>query len=627
VKPKQGISADIFGNIQLLLETRRQEAYDIASKFQKSMHARQGRGLIPLQDREISEALQQSFCPQIYHLVAETLLELIPLVQRDECEQASRINFYFWPGYHSALMNRRIFANPPDVENKYYGIGFLLDLRDEDPKEYFDAYDVRWYHHLARLCTPPNIAPGDLHTWYRYQQPRGPSWPRSPVSSLTVIASEHDPWEWQRFQDHQILDLSSCLDRSEDWGTLLSDKLNGFGSVTDPSWRFPGRRGENPEQAALFAPLRSKVAGIWLHTVFHNNQPPWLKTFVDELLSDSNTRPAGEALEAALNDDALSNCRFTDDGSCFKSWTHLALYPSLAPVPPAMFPMRPISGPADPKIDQTVGSAAFLCSVPLGPVFVSLAHAWVSTVYDLIRNVEVAILLNNHQIEAASTGMLAGPWWAHELKKLIDEGLPILLREASESTLGAKENRYFVLNSIRTMGDLAFAYANGTLSRDHESMRKQRESLIKPLRLLRDSGNLNPALRYVAGHVYRMVNRTRGGRINFSEPDPPGFDLTHLTDEQHRSCLLFVEDAIRSYCQAADPECVANWSATCKGDLIEIRLAGRIKAEHFSSMACAQLDFLMTALEIGHTEVPPLGEKGSFSYLVRIQLNPWVPQI
>src|SRR5438067_13768992 len=47
--------------------------------------------------------------PRLYRIMAYTLFRLIPLLQPSDCEGSEPINFYFWPGYHSYLGNRRIF--------------------------------------------------------------------------------------------------------------------------------------------------------------------------------------------------------------------------------------------------------------------------------------------------------------------------------------------------------------------------------------------------------------------------------------------------------------------------------------------------------------------------------------
>src|SRR2546423_13746031 len=95
--------------------------------------------------------------------------------------------------------------------------------------------------------------------------------------------------------------------------------------------------------------------------------------------------------------------------------------------------------------NQTLGSAEILASITLSPSYLGLIRRWISTIYGMIRGSEISILLHNYRVEVESAAMLAGPYFAQELKELVDGGFSRVLHEASDCSETAINNRLFVL--------------------------------------------------------------------------------------------------------------------------------------------------------------------------------------
>ena len=387
----------------------------------------------------------------------------------------------------------------------------------------------------------------------------------------------------------------------------------------------PDRWGKPVEQEERLRTLRCRIHAVWLHAIFCDNEPEWLDGFIRKLLSDAETRPAGESLQRGLADEVAADWGDATRGRPrFNCWSYLSLHASLAPSVSYMY-APPF--PADDSrrralAKQSLGSAELLCSVPLRPRFFSIVRPWLSEVYGLFRNAEISMLLQNHKLETRKAE-LAGPFWAHEMMKLTDEGLSTVLREVAETNPVAVNNRRFVLNSIRMVGGLAYAFT-GPIFAGSKDASKQTEVFLKPLIELHQKGWLLDALRHVGEQTYENIHSYgRGGRVIFTGAASDDWNPERLDDAGNRSCFFLVSEMIRNYCEnAANNEFVGRWEASVTGGWLNVRLFGQTRAQRNpSTMTIARLNVFLRALKIGEAKVEWYKEQGMCEYIVAVNLS------
>lgn len=553
-----------------------------------------------LSNKDIVLRLRE-LCGEVYAIIARTLFRLIPLFHPD-CTNRT-VNFYFWPGYHSYLAHRRIFIQSKDSDWNF-GVGLCGTGYTEKLEAYDDCSQARWYHFLVSPRNSGQIKPGDMHRWLLQQQPRCEHAPGRFVSSLTVAIGEGS--EDRLFPGHEVLCLKSETDNSDEWGKLFSNKVNGMGIPTDPAWIFPDSRSGSDESETRLRVARAKMTAVWLHSAFCNNEPVWLRSFIETLSSEENPQHAGPALRRGIKDKIA--CNWGDKTSRrpqFNTWTYLALHPWPAPGLPPNFGL--LSGvtahPEWTTASQTVGSAEFLCSEHLSPSYLAVVRRWVTTVYGMIRAAEISILFHNYRVGVDSVAMLAGPYWAQELKQLIDGGASKALREVADSNPQAVNTRRFVLRLVRSLGNLAYGFTNALLSRDESALEREKEEFREGLNSLRRDGRLLDSLQVVAEEVYDYVGSKERPIVEFpprqldDHPNP-------LTQAQLRSCFLLVVEVIRTYCESEPAGSKAKWKASLTNNKLTIQLKGSTIAQRNpASMSIARLDFFLRTVGIGEASV------------------------
>lgn len=610
-----------FSKIQSRLEEGSKECLKLARNFTRQAEEtiRNRAGFSSLPGEEILNHLQQ-LCPALYQVIGDVLLGLIPLLQPEDCAKQKQMNFYFWPGYHSYLANRRVFLKEKTWN---FGVGVFRDL-DAELHYYRDCSQARWYHYLI---ADRNSGPGDVHQWLRYQQqPRfspgvTPSVEdsRKFVNSLTATTKAIDLEEQQLFEGNEVLPLKDYSQDTWEWGEQYAEFINQY--RVDKSWIFPDRWNAVDQEARLRS-LRCKMHSVWLHSVFCDRKPQWLDSFIQELLSNTETEPAGLALQQALHD------KVADDWGdaahkrpSFTCWSYLSLHASLAPSVSSMHESR--HQPAEEQqraiARQSLGSAEILSSIPLRPRYFSIVRSWISEVYGLVRNAEISILLENHKLEARKSD-LAGPYWAHELMKLSDEGLSTAYRDLADIRPNALSNMKFVLHSIRMLSSLAYLFT-GPIFIGTEGATKQREEFLKPLRQLYKERRLVETLRYVAEQTYRHLCSGNAPHVIFAgytsakrEPENPHF-------EEYRSCFLIVSEMIRNYCDSERDTCSGTWNAIVSDDALTVTLTGTTHAQRNpASMTLARLNAFLRTLDIGSANVEWDKDEGMCEYRIEVNL-------
>ena len=266
-----------------------------------------------------------------------------------------------------------------------------------------------------------------------------------------------------------------------------------------------------------------------------------------------------------------------------------------------------------------MGLAEILASVVLGPSYLAVVRRWIATIYGMIRSAEISILLHNYRVEVETAAMLAGPYFAQELKELVDGGLSRVLQEAKDTGEKAINNRLFVLRSVRSLGTLAYNVITAVLSRDEAALGREKRDFLIVLTQLHAEEILLKTLRQVASDIYYCVRREPGARIVF--PPTTTGDSPKFNQLQLRSCFLVQAEMIRNYCESAGVSSEAKWSATLSGCRLTIKLTGSTVAQRNpASVPFARLDVFLYALGIGKAGVTWDKEQRICTYSVEIEL-------
>lgn len=561
-----------------------------------------------LTNDELSEELTH-VARELYKVIAETLFRLIEKLQPEDCADGRAINFYFWPGYHSVLIKQRIFYRHfDDVDEWNFGVG-ICGRPGEKPRIYHDSCQARLYHFLIKHRKKSKIVPLDIHqlALRRVAEDHDDDLPR-----FIVVTNKPIPAGGTK---KNFCQLKS--DRStESWGQqfasfVWNEKVLGKLLNTDP---------RTTDQGSFFERRSlNKLQSLWFHSAFCNINPSWLPSFLEDLNAHPDGSHAYRSLRDALADKIASDW---GDGSehrpLFSTWAILSLSSWLDP--------RDILITKETKQDKkpnlaskTVGSAAFLSSIPLSPLYLAFAKHWVSEVYNAIRNTEMAMLVHNEQ-NGMKEAFAAGPYFAHEIQTLVDRALPTVQESVADDHEQVVRRRRFVLYSIRTLCTLAYSFTNVVTFPTEFTIKEEADKLLDPLRKLRYKGVLERDLTAIAIETYENLKRRDGGTISFCNP-PQSYEIS-ANDIQRGACFLLLVELIRNYCGSKRSGPTASFRTSLDGDTLVVELKGSTDAQkNPTSMSFARLDLFLRFLRVGTANIEWYPEFKSFTGTVHVNLK------
>src|SRR6185295_1661096 len=241
--------------------------------------------------------------------------------------------------------------------------------------------------------------------------------------------------------------------------------------------------------------------------------------------------------------------------------------------------------------------------------YFAFARAWISEVYNTVRNAEIAILLHNKEL-AAREAMASGPYFAHEIKRVVDQGLATAQRDFAEDRDEAVLTRRHVLYSIRTLCNLAYSFTNAVLSDRTYALKNARDELVTPLQELRREGTLVSDLTGIAEEIYKSVKRQNGGSVNFPERTEKEISVE---ERSYAACFLLVVEMLRNYCESQPRTSVAEFRTWLHNDRLIIELEGPTRAQRNpTSLSFARLDILLHSLDIGEARTTWTREAETF---------------
>jgi len=562
----------------------------------------------------------------LYKIMTQTIFDVLRLLQPEDFNK--KVNFYLLPGYHSHLINKRIFyqkkAGGPSKRTSYksFGLG-LTGGATGDPEEYYDCCHARWYHY-ATTPPPPNkdFLPASPYHWFAYQQPRITRRDLHNLVASLTFSRNNLCSEDSRFPEHKVLNLG---EHSIDWGGDVAETLNGMKFVSRPKWKFPDRgdRKEvldpkyDPKREVQLRYVRCLLISLWMHSVFENEEPEWLDLLKSEL-SQLELTSMLNAVELALDDRVA--CDWGDEQSKrprFRTWTMINLHPLIAPPP------TPLYGPSNHAsrfqessdvYRQTIGWATMFCSAPLGIPFISVVRQWIRTVYSMLRSAEVTVLLKNREPHARAAQMVR--LFSHDSYRFMEESVGTVLRGVGNCSKQQTDYRKHIIQALRLLN--TFNYTVSSALPHPEKLVEQREIFVKAL---------NVGEKRLLGCIYRAADDIQKHRVRARTgtpaiviiPKQPTISKQEASGITYVYCLLLVGELVRNYCRHGPPGHMARLSAGITDGELCIELVGRADnrpaGENF-----AILDNLLGALRVGEAKIEEQDEK-QYRWRVTVQLQ------
>jgi hypothetical protein len=304
--------------------------------------------------------------------------------------------FYYWPGYHSILVDDQddkritLWENGPDGRIRC-GVGFSSK---EEP--YKIANTAIWFEKALTQSEEDLIsgsfAPGGTHAWVSQDNLflQGPI--REHLIALVLNAAENHAYESKRGIFRVQLDLNDL----SHWGERIASYLNDQDLIiANKDWPVP-----HDDSSAVVVPdvvsIRYNLYNIWLAASFDllDLNTPWVKRAIQQVKDNGLIRLADRLRE---NGDVMAYSRPTP----FRWWYTLSLEKSVE-----------VTGKPEP-----LGTAMFLSSHPLNAAYLNCATSFVNEMYFRMRDLEsnqkagVAGQLRQARIFAHQTaGLITVPW-------------------------------------------------------------------------------------------------------------------------------------------------------------------------------------------------------------------------
>ena len=539
---------------------------------------------------------------EFYNAMAETIFKALRTLQAEPFENNKPVNFFFLPGYHSHLINRRIFYQMPSTdlsERSYrnFGVGLCGDP-DADVQRYQDCSHSKWYHHATTPPPSKGFLPASPYHWFAYQQPRVSADPYNLIASLTFTTSPsvEDP----NSPEHKLLYLDGSATNSRDWGRNVADMLNSLQHVHNKDWEFPDRGDQalNPEYDFGREPelrdVRCLLISLWMHSVFRDNQPDWWDHLIAEL-KKQRLDSVLASIDAARNDPIASDWGDGNKRPLFVTWTTIGLHPLVAPPP------MPITGSREHGVGvheasdlyrHTIGWATLLCSEPLGVPFISVVRQWIWTVYSMLRSGEVSILLRDREPSVRAAQSVRS--LSHDIKKFMEEPIRTLLDEVDQSTQDAIEFRLFVLRALRALG--ALLYGASSAAPDPAKLKELKHDIVTPL--VQVGEQLAATLYCVASDVQGYRIEKGKGRVAIPSTSVRS---SQIPVDAYVSCYILIGELVRNYCRHSPRGAVARLSVESGGGKLNINLEGPIEGNPVGP-SFALLENMLDALFLGKAD-------------------------
>ena len=598
-------NSNAVAEYQRVLDRGFQRCVELAQEMQSVIGTELGERLELL---HLTQDAGSVLCPwtnSLYETMTRTMFDLLRIMQPDHFKDEQRVNFYFLPGYHSILTDRRIAFTESSAHAKSkrrVGVGLCGDPAHGDLQRYHDCSQARWNYY--RVPQEKNFDPASPYYWFAYQQPRISDEPHDLVSSLTAttLTPEHD----DAFPEHLMLNLSDYP--SKDWGNKLAERLNRL-TLRDPQWTFPDRRDHTVldlEREHELRTLRCSLISLWLHSAFKSEEPTWLADTVNDFKTHGFAGIAAAIVEAQQDPIAVDWGDKSTGRPRFTTCTVLSLLPPVAEKP------IPLIGPRTPDTpdligsSQSIGSAGILSSIPLRINFISVVRQWVRMVYGTFRSAEVAALLRSRaslERAAQSARMLS-----HDFHRFMEESLESVLEKLEDDSPDAIAYRRFVLLTLKVKSSLGYGIS---VSVDPEKAHRLKVLLVAPLLLPEEELNL------IVHRVISDIQQFNSDRVRVVLDGVLSTSNEAVTVDAYVSVLLLVGEMVRNYCKHGHEGVVGRLSVTREKRMLKFQLEG-YGSQPRPGSSFSLLNNFLEAIELGTTKTEIVD--GNFRWSVIVYL-------
>lgn len=564
------IKSDSIAHANQVLDKGLQQILTRCKEMQDDLEARFAGKLELLESQRgpLAAALEPWTC-RLYKEMAETMFEVLKIMQPEDFAGAADVNFYFWPGYHSYLTNKRMFCRSD--ERLFLGVGVCGNMRQTTT--YDDCHQARWYR-FAVTPVEESFPPASPYHYFELQRPTVTNQPHDLIASLTfstdlALQSQID------FPEHQVVTLGHSGLGSIGWGEEVAAMLNGLPHLKKPGKKFPyrfdleGTPNFDAKRDHDLRNLRLYLIALWLHSAFKTEEPGWWPKVVAELTAQDLNGLKTLMLNESQDPVAADWADERTNRPPFTTLTTICFHPLVAPSP------RPIIGPmelartggASTADHRNIGWATVLCSAPMRVGFISLIRDWIDRVYGTIRNTEVSLVLKHREPLDRAAQMVQ--IFNHEMRTFMDEQLATILLELSNSTLAAVARREFVILALQNLID--FTYGLTHAAPDPNKVIAFRRKFIESLLSVKQS-ILKDVFCQVGLDVQTHHVGSSTAQVTIPAPQQPVNVLS--LRRTYVSCMLLAGEMIRNYYEHAPSGAEATFAILIDNTIITLTLEG-----------------------------------------------------
>ncbi|HEX8163567.1 MAG TPA: hypothetical protein VF538_16980 [Pyrinomonadaceae bacterium] len=313
---------------------------------------------------------------EVFKIIGRTLFNAAEPFLEEKWGQRE-FNFYYWPGYESVLTDdpsdKRItlmWDKSPDGEIRC-GAGYRL-TSDSVDRDYPESGSSLWFERALTVCPEDrggkHFIPGGTHGWVSQDNLLlDTERRRDSLTALEVRVSDRNACELKR----GIVHIQLSADDYSHWGTTVARYLNDRDLIIcNKDWPVP-LEGDSDGESRRDQYIRRKLYNVWLAATFDID---WRGEWLDDFLRQLERRGLSRLSERLRKD--ASEREYVKPPP-YRWWYTLRLDNSVE---------------SDGTL-QPLGSAMFLSSAKLPPVYLYIAASFINRMYFQMRDLERATKL------------------------------------------------------------------------------------------------------------------------------------------------------------------------------------------------------------------------------------------
>ncbi len=364
----------------------------------------------------------ESYFSKILDNMGKTLLDaVLPHIKFDDSQD---FNFYYWPGYDSIL--RSVEQKRFTLEDKGIscGVGYQVKSSKLKPIKYKISDTNYWYHCLLsaypedKLKTGRPFTPGGTHAWISgdIKLEDGELFDvlniRIPDSSNESYPDHMMDSGLARFLGMVSLDLDT--EDCESWGRQVAETLNSENVKSKLIWPVPLhpckpllKKSKHVQKNTYeIQDIREKLYSLWLMANF---DPTWVNEWKDDsnhwvhkflaVLDKKGLSELSNRIRQTASSEKLAGSH------TFRNWYTVRLDKTIA--------LEQNAGYL-----EDLGSAMFLTSHPIPPIYFRMIKTWIEQIYLQMRYFEGATIQEKLGLSVGKLSQASA--FAHQARGLVD---------------------------------------------------------------------------------------------------------------------------------------------------------------------------------------------------------------